>query len=255
MKRALITIHGYLTTPNDFGVLYDKADFYEQIFRFVIPGHDGNYKEFENKTTVDDLLRYYDDNLAGKFDVIDVVGFSLGGALACYLATVRKIDSVVLLAPALKIFNPSSLGQQIKLHGQIRRQTFSVSQGNLFSKLKYANATTNAYMKRYSDVVVDWLKNNFPHATIGNVAELLRLSRLANAKLNEVGKLNNPTLVVWGKCDQFVPYSSVQLAKKHFADITVSIHDELDHSMLRNPQNNYVADEVVTFLKNHTPQQ
>lgn len=249
MKRALITIHGYLTTPADFGVLYDKVGFYDDVFRYVIPGHDGNYKLFEDKTTETDLLAYYDNNLANKYGVIDVVGFSLGGALACYLATMRKVDKIVLLAPALKVFNIGSLGAQIKLHGRLQRQSFAVAQGNLLSRIKYANNTSNKYMQRYNDVVIDWLKNTFPHATIGNVAELLRLSRLANQRLGEVGKLDNPTLLVWGKCDQFVPYSSVQTAQKYFTNITLSIHDELDHSLLRNPQNNYVADETVTFLQ------
>ena len=39
------------------------------------------------------------------YDDIDVYGYSLGGVIACYLQSIRKINKLVLLAPAYKYLN------------------------------------------------------------------------------------------------------------------------------------------------------
>ena len=49
------------------------------------------------------------DELERKCEIVDVMGFSMGGALATYLSQVRKINKLILIAPANYYFNPKAL--------------------------------------------------------------------------------------------------------------------------------------------------
>lgn len=250
MSRALITIHGYLTDVNDFGVLYDKVGFYDGVFKYVIPGHDqdGNVKDFVKKDVLSDLLSYF-DNVASSYDQVDVAGYSLGGALACILATERNVNKLVLLSPALKIFNLKSSSAQRKLGRNLYNEYLLKATGSNAERKRYARTQSKQYLNRYKVVAREWIRNTFPKVTLCNFCKLVRLSNLSVKRLKSHGKLAVPTLLVWGNCDQFVPYRAVQTARKYFADLQVFTQYQLDHSLLRSSYNGFVADEIVHFVR------
>lgn len=69
-----------------------------------MPGHGLRQDKFTAGETLDYALKEY-DFLRKVYSQIDVLGYSLGGVLACYIAQFRKIDRLILLAPAFNYIN------------------------------------------------------------------------------------------------------------------------------------------------------
>ncbi len=105
-KPAVLFLHGYLSTPQDFNDL--PAILVEQGYpvRMALhPGHGRFPADLETVTASDYVshaLAEY-DALQGQYGKVAVVGFSMGGALAAQLAFERDPCAVVLLAPCLDI--------------------------------------------------------------------------------------------------------------------------------------------------------
>ncbi len=99
--HACLLIHGFAGDPGEMRGLGEYlAGAGYTIFGLRLPGHTG---------TLDDLrlVRWTDwraavraayDALAGRYGVISIIGFSLGGALAALLAAERPAHRLVMLA-------------------------------------------------------------------------------------------------------------------------------------------------------------
>jgi carboxylesterase len=106
IKIGLFLIHGYLSDPEisypDLAKILDKNKI-ENYYFPLIQGHGKginantfNYKEAIEKIENEYLL------FRMKYDIVYIVGFSMGGALAFYLAEKFSAEKIVLLAPSLK---------------------------------------------------------------------------------------------------------------------------------------------------------
>lgn len=103
--RCLLCIHGLLSSNRDFSFLTENlSQYYDYILNIDMPGHGDNSLSFNTKTIKEFYIRKYDE-LSTKYDSIDLLGYSLGGVIASYLQSVRKIDRLILLAPAYRYLN------------------------------------------------------------------------------------------------------------------------------------------------------
>ncbi|MDE7384855.1 MAG: alpha/beta fold hydrolase [Anaeroplasmataceae bacterium] len=103
--KALICLHGLLSTKADYNqISYVLKEDYDTIACYDLPGHGYNTLKYNTPTIKRFLLDIY-DSLAVKHNRIDVIGYSMGGVMACYLQSVRKIDKMVLLAPSYRYLN------------------------------------------------------------------------------------------------------------------------------------------------------
>lgn len=100
-----LMIHGYTGGPHELQPLVDylRVKTNWDIVVPILPGHGKNlqlanpcYKQWLQKA--EDAFQ----TLKRNYDTIYVIGFSMGGMIASYLAGTFKVDKLVLLATAGK---------------------------------------------------------------------------------------------------------------------------------------------------------
>jgi carboxylesterase len=100
--RACLLLHGWLSTPLDFGDLpraLDEAGW--DVYAPLHVGHGGRPTEMEG-VTADALLdasRAHYEELRARYPTVALVGFSMGGTIATILAAEEPPDRLVLIAP------------------------------------------------------------------------------------------------------------------------------------------------------------
>jgi carboxylesterase len=104
--RACLLLHGFSSSPADFGalgrVLHAQG---VHVLAPLLPGH-GRSPEDLRKCKSADWTRAAEeayDDLAARHECVDVVGFSMGGALAMHLARARGPRRIVLWAIFLRV--------------------------------------------------------------------------------------------------------------------------------------------------------
>lgn len=102
--RALLLIHGFSSSPAVYRLLIPGLlNLYDAVVCPVLPGHADNLDAFA-KAKASDWLRAVQVsalNLSDSYQVVDVMGLSLGGLLACQLSESFAMNHLFLLAPAL----------------------------------------------------------------------------------------------------------------------------------------------------------
>ncbi len=246
--RALFLIHGFMTDERDFTNLIPYlAEFYDKIFLFHIPGHGPNEdtKFFEENITFDNMLAEF-DNLNKKYDKIDVVGFSMGGALATYLQQVRNVNRLVLLSPANKYFNFELFGTRLKYYTKNALTSYFLRHKTQEEK-EEARKKLEALREDDKRSFKIAFKQLLPNYTPRNINVFKRIIKRCNENLVEI---TPPTLIIWGQLDQLVPKESVEFdysictnEDKKFIDIP-----SLSHLMLNSVEIDLIVNEIVTFL-------
>ncbi len=103
--RALLCFHGLLSTKADFNTILPKLNtLYDTIACYDLPGHGYNTLKFNTLNIKKFVLEAY-DTLSHTHDEIDVMGYSMGGVIAAYLQSVRRVRRLVLLAPSYRYLN------------------------------------------------------------------------------------------------------------------------------------------------------
>jgi carboxylesterase len=104
--RGCLLLHGFSSSPADFGelprVLHAEGF---HVLAPLLPGHGRSPADLRG-TRRDDWTRAAEeafDRLAERHECVDVVGFSMGGALALHLARARSPRRVVLWAPFFRV--------------------------------------------------------------------------------------------------------------------------------------------------------
>jgi carboxylesterase len=102
-KRALLLLHGFASSPAVYRLILPALSGYDALICPVLPGHGSNLTDFSKATANDwkQAVESITEELVKTYELVDVMGLSLGGALACHLATKFPIHHLYLLAPAL----------------------------------------------------------------------------------------------------------------------------------------------------------
>ena len=101
-KGACLLLHGWITTPADFGELpqaLDEAGW--DVHAPLHAGHGTTPRDLRGITAQKllDAAREHYDALRASHDRVVLVGFSMGGTIATLLAAERPPDRLVLIAP------------------------------------------------------------------------------------------------------------------------------------------------------------
>ena len=245
MSRACLLLHGFVTSYHDFDPLIPKLkEIYDCVATVDFPGHgdEPNYKMFNEAETFDVMLNAFDE-LKREYEEVDVVGFSMGGALASYLCSCRDVHRAVLLAPANRYINISlPITRIIYLLRIIHNRLLSKDENE-------------ELMKKYSDVMTDdykslqmALKDLIPNYTYHTLTTFIRIIRHCNEGLTTIP---NPTLVIWGEFDQLVPRKSVDSIIEICTneDCELVVFDDISHLMLRSTSKDIIINKIVSFLK------
>ncbi|KTD18043.1 alpha/beta hydrolase [Legionella jordanis] len=128
-ERALLLLHGFTSTPAVFRAMVPSFSFYDAIVGPVLPGHADSVEAFANTKAISWLNTAEEacKLLLSEFKEVDVLGLSLGGLLACHLASHFNLHHLYLLAPALDLH--LSAQKAIKLAKILSRLGFKEVRG------------------------------------------------------------------------------------------------------------------------------
>ncbi|WP_100012773.1 alpha/beta hydrolase [Lentibacillus sediminis] len=186
-----LIIHGYTGGPYEVGPL---ADYLRERTNWhidvpTLPGHGRNlnlenvsYQKWIEKA--EEALK----QMAEHYDEIYLIGFSMGGMIASYLAAKYKVDNLVLLAPSGKFL---SLKQMSLDFASVIADGM---RGNLDKNKFYTH-----YRKKAGNVP---LKANL---------EFLKLVKFTRKYLK---KVTAPVLIAQGQLDGMVPYKTAYYLDK-----------------------------------------
>lgn len=100
--KALLMVHGFVGTPNNFADLPDRiAAEGWRVRVMLLPGHGTRPHDFEN-TTAEQLEQAVVDELAAmrdRYKQVVLLGHSMGGALATLAAARIAPDKLILVSP------------------------------------------------------------------------------------------------------------------------------------------------------------
>lgn len=225
-RKAVLIIHGFL------GGTYDEEDlanFLElnksfDVYQFTLPGHKRNlskikYTEWVNKC--DEMVEWL---ISKGYRNIYVIGHSMGGVLATYLASkYSEIKKLVLAAPAFNYL------------------TKEKDKGKISSSIKYAPSIVKTYGS--NEIIARFLKLN-PSA----IKEFVDLVRIY---YDYPTKVECPTLILQGKNDKIVPVSSSKYVfnSLNSKEKKLILIDGVTHDLFYSKRNEEIYTIVDKFLR------
>lgn len=237
MSKICIFIHGYLTNYTDFqGLPKAIMEEYDKVILLTLPGH--NHIDSLNNFTKDNVFKYIKQEMEQIKDgnTIDVVGYSLGGALAWYIALNYKINKLVLLAPANNYLNIFLYSDKRKYLKSIRKYDIE-TQKILKDKLRKQEKDALDFVKKYTYPKFN-LKNGYIFCTI--------ISEINKNK----SKVDVPLLIVRGDLDEIVPKKSGDTCYKRCINSNKEIYTipGIGHLLLRTEEEQTIINKVKQFL-------
>lgn len=186
-----LIIHGYTGGPYEVGPL---ANFLKEETNWhvevpTLPGH-GKKLNLENAshkewiTAAENALI----QLKEKYDEVYLIGFSMGGMIAAYLAAKFKVDKLVLLATSGKFLSFKQIGIEI---------------GDIIADGIRGNLSENKIYFHY--------KNKLKTVPFKANIEFLKLVRFTRKHLKDV---ESPVLIAQGQQDGMVPYKTAYYLDK-----------------------------------------
>ncbi|MFC3209478.1 alpha/beta hydrolase [Planomicrobium okeanokoites] len=203
MKIGVLMIHGFTGGPFE---VQPFADYIEEKTDWMVkiptlPGH-GETLDLRNKTAESWMMaaELALKELKKQTDKVMIVGFSMGGLIAMYLAMRYKIEKIVLLSAAVKYISAGQMLEEIRLAAAdaVKGQ---IAQNPLFHLYEYKLLNT----------------------PVSSAFEFLRVVKMVEPYYD---KLTLPVCIVQGKKDGIVPLS----AAEHIYNQIGSVEKEIYHS-------------------------
>ncbi len=197
-KKAVMLIHGFTENCEEtFSKFLENTKFrgYD-IKKYHILGHDPEKPdeefEFENE-----LIRanVYCNSLIEHYEEVSIVGFSLGGALAGYLASRHNIKRLVMIAPAYKYLNSTEISKTFIDSAKEVLKAKSLKEGIEKFIADKVKADSSIYT-RYDKL------DKHLHNDIYNFIKIIDRIR------DDIKEITCPTLILHGEKDELVPISS-----------------------------------------------
>src|SRR5690625_3807944 len=193
MKGCLI-IHGFTGGPYEVDPLakYLKERTDWKIEVPVLPGH-GKELALENISYTSWLKKAENtlNELFTQCEHVYVIGFSMGGMIAAYLAAKYAIDRLVLLAPARRFISLKHLSRYVT---QLIGDGFT-------GKLE-----ENKFYKHYKS-----------KASMVPLRSNIEFMKLVNKTKQYLDQVETPVLIAQGKKDMLVPLSAVYDLEKEIS--------------------------------------
>ena len=228
MKRhiAVLIIHGIAggTYDEELFAIDCEMERKFDVFMFTLPGHDvrsfKHSKKEEWVNACEDKLKYLINN---GYNKIYLLGHSMGGVIACYLASkYKEVKKIVLVAPAFDHIEKEAGGSIAKV------------------LLKTPNI-----ISAYS---VDEFATRLTKLPISGLKEFINLVDIYQYTYRD---FNIPTMIVHGSKDQLVPINSTkeifkELNNPHKVYLTVKGYY---HDIFKGNKVHKINKEIIKFLK------
>ncbi len=228
-RKAILIIHGFA------GGTYDEEDLANylelnrnfDVFQFTLPGHNRNLSKAKYKDWIDyseSKVKWLIDN---GYDSIYLIGHSMGGVIATYIASkYKEVKKLVLAAPAFQYLD-------------VVKDDLNVT-----DSLKLAPKIINTYGK--DEVIARFLKLN-----ISTIKEFIELVKKYYGTPKDI---TCPILILQGKSDNLVPISSSEYVYKSVkSKIKKLVYiDGATHDIFKSSNNLTIFKTVEEFLKHGT---
>ena len=222
-KKAVLIVHGFA------GGIYDEEPLarYLQlnknldVFSFTLPGHESTNR-IKNKYTdwIEESERQVEFLINNNYKHIYVIGHSMGGVIASYLATkYKEIKKLVLVAPAFKYF----YDKDDKLLNVIKKG--------------------NSIMKDYG---YETIAGRILKASISSVKEFMTLVKTYN---NTPQDIKIPTLIIQGLDDKVVPIESSKYVYESLKGPKKLVYvKDCTHDVFKGPNTELINQIIEKFL-------
>lgn len=225
-KKAVLIIHGFA------GGTYDEeqlANYLElnrdfDVFQFTLPGHDKNLSKVEHQEWITASANQIEWLINNGYNRIYLIGHSMGGVIATYLAVrYKQIKKLVLAAPAFHYLNvikdELNVGESLKIAPKIIKDYGS---DEVIARILKLNVSV---LKEFMDLVKDYY--DYPK------------------------ELTCKLLILQGKSDNLVPISSSEYVYKSAKskDKKLVLLDHVTHDIFRTKNEEQIFKLVERFLK------
>ncbi|MCT2534949.1 alpha/beta fold hydrolase [Aquibacillus koreensis] len=221
-----VCVHGFTGGPYE---LMPLANYLKEVTDWHIevpclPGH-GESLQLETATYKDWIKAAEEalEKVSEKCDQVYVIGFSMGGMIASYLASKYNVAKLVLLSASRKYISYRQMAMDI---GMFVKEGFNgrLKQNKLFQH----------YMNKKGSIPIK--------ATV----EFIKCMRFTKPYLQEV---TCPVLIAQGIQDGMVPYKSVYYLDKEIpADTEVIYYHDSKHLICLGDDKDVLNETVYSFL-------
>ncbi|MCH5171985.1 MAG: alpha/beta fold hydrolase [Erysipelotrichales bacterium] len=243
MKKAILLLHGFATDKTDFNpIIPFLKKLYDHVENNNLPGHSVlHLKGFTAKKTISDVEKQM-IKLEKKYDVIDVIGFSMGGVLATHLASHYRVNKLVLLAPANLYINANYPISRFKKFMEYLKAKI-LEEKEVDYKLEIAEFNQRVLEdKDVVKIVRKFILPNYNLRTIREFRDIVKYCR------DNIKSIDAKTLVIMGDIDQLVPESSDEYLSKYCKNKTTVTFKNVSHMMLRSKRKKEIIREILDFL-------
>lgn len=225
-RKAVLLVHGFAGGCYDYGDFCNELQLCKHfhVYTFTLPGHD---KHKINKVSKDDWIKAADTQMEkiinDGYKEIYVIGHSMGGIIASYLASrYPEVKKLVLAAPAFRylVFKNDKL-DIIRSIGKIPKLFINYDYEEIMSRiLKVPIPTIREFMK------------------------------LAEEYSKYVKRIEVPTLILYGLEDELVPIDSADFVYNHIGSKSVTLieFEKLNHDLFINERYEEIKKIVNNFL-------
>jgi len=229
VRKAILLIHGFAGGCYDYGDFPNDLESFKNfdVYTFTLPGHD---KFLINKVSKDDWLKSAEietEKLINKgYRTIYVIGYSMGGIIATNIAAkYTEVKKLVLAAPAFKYF------------------TFKNNKLDIIQSVKRVPSL-------FRDYNLDLVLSRILKISISTIKEFINL---ADTHINDIKKIEIPTLIIHGIKDDIVGFDSVNHVYNNISSKSVTLIElnNLNHSLFLNDRYEEVKKLIIDFLNNY----
>lgn len=236
--KALIFIHGFCSDKDDFKVIYERIkDQYDYISLTNLPGHSN--QNLSGFNCVDTIIHVKDlcKEVFSKYEVVDIVGYSMGGAITTMLSLEFNFNKIVLVSPANRYNGFANTYKQIPIYF---KSMFKKNNKAKSDSEKITNETKHA---------LSLFSTNFQKFHTNSFTSFMQVIDYCNEKLSNSEKKLDNLSIIYGLLDQIIPVKSIDFLNKHCDNVHYHEIPYANHFLLISDYADYVAtiieDELI----------
>lgn len=225
-RKAVLIIHGFAGGTYDEEQLANYLELNREfdVFQFTLPGHDKNLSKVEHQEWITESANKIEWLIKNGYNRIYLIGHSMGGVIATYLACrYKQVKKLVLAAPAFHYLNvikdDLNVGESLKAAPKIIKDYGS---DEIIARILKLNLSV---LKEFMDLVKEYY--DYPK------------------------ELTCKLLILQGKSDNLVPVSSSEYVYESAKskDKKLVLLDDVTHDIFRTEKKDEIFKLVERFLK------
>jgi carboxylesterase len=228
-KTGCLLIHGFTSTPAEMWELGEKLNKEEgyTVLGVRLSGHGTDVEDME-KSQYRDWIKSVEEGYQRLKKIctkVYVIGHSMGGVLALYLAENHAVDKVITLSPAL--VTKSKAAKYAGIAKYFMRYTEWGPEERPIEETKYLLGYNKVPLK--------------------SVQELNRLQRAIKGELK---KISNPILIIYSSKDNAIDEKGIKLIEDNVSSVKVEkvILNKCGHNITIECEKEKVFKDVIEFL-------